>query len=217
MCHRESWIQALQARQSSDQTRDGASKTVAERTVGVLQNLLNQHRNKILQRWLDLIFASFPAKGHEFLRLEANQFHNPIGHTLRTETAVLLQGVIHGAPPEDLAQSLERIVKIRAVQDCLPSEATAFVFHLKTAIRETVQEHLNQGGIAAELTALESAIDRLARDAFDHYMLCKQKIFEIGARAEKMQVAKLLERLSKSHNDTGGIETGRPEGDGFTA
>jgi hypothetical protein len=29
-------------------------------------------------------------------------------------------------------------------------------------------------------------------------MMCKQKIFEIGARAEKMKVAKLLERLSKS-------------------
>lgn len=183
----------------------------------MLQELLEHHRNRIQQRWLGLIFESFPAKGQEFFRLEANQFHNPIGHTLRAETAALLQGVINGTPPEDLAHSLERIVKIRAVQDCLPSEATAFVFHLKEAIRDSVSEHLDQGEFSKELSALELTIDRLARDAFDHYMLCKQRIFEIGARAEKMRVAKLLERLSKPHDGFGGIETGHPGGDGFTA
>ena len=176
----------------------------------MLQELLQHHRDNIQQRWLDLIFASFPAEGHKFLRLETNQFNNPVGHTLREETVILLQGLIDGVEIKDLAQPLSRIVKIRAVQDCLPSEATAFVFYLKRAIRDTLAEHLSPGKISEELAALELTIDRLAREAFDHYMFCKQKIFEIGARAEKMRVAKLLERLSKSHEDS-------DEGNKFTA
>ncbi len=175
--------------------------TTAEQAVGVLQDLLQQHRDIIRERWLDLIFSDFPAKGHEFLRQETNQFHNPIGHTLRAETVTLLQGLIGGVATEDLAPSLNRIVKIRAVQDCLPSEATVFVFHLKTAIRDTLSAQIVNDEISEELAALELTIDRLARDAFDHYMMCKQKIFEIGARAEKMRVAKLLERLSKSQEE----------------
>jgi hypothetical protein len=175
------------------------AKAAAEQAVGVLHTFLQDHRDSIQERWLDLIFSDFPAKGHEFLRSETNQFHNPIGHTLREDTAIILQGMIDGTAVEDLAPSLERIVKIRAVQDCLPSEATAFVFHLKTAIRETLE---TQAASYPELPELENTIDRLACDAFDHYMMCKQRIFEIGARAEKMKVAKLLERLNKSRDNT---------------
>lgn len=163
----------------------------------MLQNFLQDHRDSIQERWLDLIFSGFPARGHEFLRSEANQFHNPIGHTLREDTAIILQGLIDGVGVEELAPSLDRIVKIRAVQDCLPSEATMFVFHLKTAVREALA---TEGATYPELVEFEATIDRLACDAFDHYMTCKQKIFEIGARAEKMKVAKLLERLSKSRD-----------------
>jgi len=164
----------------------------------VLHRFLQEHRDNIQERWLDLVFSGFPAKGHEFLRSEANQFHNPIGHTLRAETAVILQGLIDGIAPETLAPSLERVVKIRAVQDCLPSEATAFVFQLKAAIRSAISD---TGQSFDDLPSLEQTIDRLACDAFDHYMMCKQKIFEIGARAEKMKVAKLLERLSRSQEN----------------
>ena len=175
------------------------AKAAAEQAVGVLHTFLQDHRDSIQERWLDLIFSDFPANGHEFLRSETNQFDNPIGYTLRADTTIILQGMIDGTALADLAPSLERIVKIRAVQDCLPSEATAFAFHLKTAIRETLE---TQGKSFLELQDLERTIDRLACDAFDHYMKCKQKIFEIGARAEKMRVAKLLERLNKQRDTT---------------
>jgi hypothetical protein len=173
----------------------------------VLRDSLNQHQSIVLKRWRELILSSFPEKGQEFLRQQANQFHNPVGHTLRTETETILQSLIDNVPLGEFHQSIDRIVRIRAVQDCLPSEAVAFVFHLKTAIRETLDAAGTSAELAAEVTELERAIDRLAGYAFDHYMSCKQKIFEIGARAEKMRVAKLLERLSRtqSANENGGF------------
>jgi hypothetical protein len=171
-----------------------------EQASGVLQELLHRQKDSILERWLDLILESFPSDSHQFFKLENNQFRNPVGYTFRQETKPLLQALIDRAPLADVQEPLHRIVRIRAVQDCPPSDATVFVFLLKRAIRDTLRvaavEH-DEG----ELNQLEQRIDRLAMAAFDEYMKCRERIYEIRMRADKMRTAKLLERLTVSHEN----------------
>jgi len=102
----------------------------------MLEDFLRKRKDRILRRWFDLILEGFPQDSHKFLKLEKDRFNNPVGHTLRQETANLLEALIGEVKPEDLAKSLDNIIRIRAVQDCTPSEAIGFVFLLKDSIRE---------------------------------------------------------------------------------
>jgi hypothetical protein len=166
-----------------------------EQASGVLQELLHRQKDGILERWLDLILESFPSDSHQFFKLESNQFSNPVGHTFREETKPLLQALIDRSPIEDLQEPLHRIVRIRAVQDCPPSDGIVFVFLLKRAIRETLSAAAAEYD-ERDLGWLDQEIDRLAMAAFDEYMKCRERIYEIRMRADKMRTAKLVERLT---------------------
>ena len=88
-----------------------------------------------------------------------------------------------------IESSLERINKIRAVQDFKPSQAVAFVFLLKTALREELGAELYQGGMTQQLLSLESQIDGLVLIAFDNYMRCREKLFEVRCNDIKRQAS----------------------------
>jgi len=70
-------------------------------------------------------------------------------------------------------------VRIRAVQEFSPSAAVGFVYALRGILRE---ELASAGLDAAGHAAVESGVDRLALAAFDAYMKCREKIFEIRVR-----------------------------------
>jgi hypothetical protein len=174
----------------------------------MLREILTSRKEEILRTWLDLIFESYPPNGRAFLKSERNEFHNPVGHCFREGTSQLLEGLIKGVPLEEMEPALDRIVRIRAVQDCTASEATVFVFSLKEAIRRELVAELGGESIRGEMTVLESTIDKLAQAAFDTYAGCKQRIFDIQVRAERAKWAMLLERTSRQ--DAGGAPAALP-------
>ncbi|MEW5701776.1 MAG: RsbRD N-terminal domain-containing protein [Candidatus Zixiibacteriota bacterium] len=167
----------------------------------MLRDILDSRRERIHQRWLDLILAEFPPDSQAFLRSERDQFRNPIGHTFRQETAVILSELIGRAPSDATGESLDHIIKIRAVQDCPPSEAAGLFILLKQAIRAELVSEPESGWSRDELSALESEIDRLTLRAFDCYTDCRERIHKAVARAAQMRVAKLLERMSRPHEN----------------
>jgi hypothetical protein len=88
------------------------------------------------------------------------------------------------------------MIRIRAVQDFLPSKAIGFVFLLKRVIQEELGREVRERGLGEELLDFERQIDDLALLAFDVYMQCREKIFEVRIRevkAEKEAAFKLLE------------------------
>ena len=100
----------------------------------------------------------------------------------RTNRHVALDGDVAQA-----ASALERINKIRAVQDFSASEAVAFVFFLKSAVRNVLSRELAEGHLTGELLALESKIDDMALLAFDGYMQCREKLFQIRCDSIRRQ------------------------------
>jgi hypothetical protein len=177
----------------------------------MLAALLEQKRDTILEKWLDLIIGTYSEDSSNFLKKEKDRFHNPVGHTLRQETEVLYNALINGVDTDTLAVSLDNIIKIRSVQDFLPAQAVVFVFLLKNVVREELHDELEQNHLYEQLLDFESKIDGLALAAFDNYMRCKEKIYRIGARESKMRTTKLLERVNRI---CGGPEqtTENPEG-----
>lgn len=155
--------------------------------------LLAASRSAVLQRWFQLIVDSYPAGVARFLATEPDRFANPVGQTIRGRCADLLDGLLAGKADQELVPALDDIVRIRAVQDFSPSQAVGFVFLLKRALREEAGQGSPELG--GEMAALESRIDMLACLAFDIYMSCREKAYEIQAKELRRRTFKLLERL----------------------
>lgn len=163
----------------------------------MLESLLLKNRAAILKRWFDLIIETYPADTAEFLKREKDRFLNPVGCSIAQEIGTIYEELIRATDSEKLAQSLDNIVKIRAVQDFSPSQAIAFVFLLKRAIREELE--MQENGAVRQLLDFESRIDELALLAFDTYTRRRERIYEIRANEIRGRTAILLERMNLMH------------------
>lgn len=163
----------------------------------MLSDLLAARRESILKRWHQSILEGYPADTAGFMHREKDRFLNPVGHAISGEIGPIFDETVKGASSEKLSSSLNNLLKIRAVQDFTPSQAAAFVFLLKKAIREELEPELRQQGLAAELLEFESRIDGVALLAFDLYVACHEKIYEIRIKEISNRSARVLERLNR--------------------
>jgi len=133
------------------------------------------------------------------LKKEKDRFVNPVGYTISQEIGALYDELLQGINSDKLAACLDNIIRIRAVQDFSPSQTVAFIFLLKKAIREELTSEIKENRVFEELLEFEARIDKLVLLAFDIYMKCREKVFEIRvneAKAERERVLKLLERTN---------------------
>ncbi len=155
--------------------------------------LLGKKQPAILRRWLDLIVQGYPDSTAKFLKAEPDRFRNPVGATLARELELLYAALLAGSDREVIAEHLDPIVRVRAVQDFSAAQAVGFVFQLKQAIRE----ELGEEGVGEELLAFESAIDGLALQAFDVFMGCREQIYQLRTDEIKRQTYVQLERANR--------------------
>src|SRR5512139_3411501 len=156
-----------------------------------LEEALKEKRAAVLGRWLQAVLDTYPPDTARFLSGMADQFGNPVGHTLRTGLPRLYDALAAGLSAAELAAAVDGIVRIRAVQEFTPSAAVGFVHELRGILRE----ELAGAGLAdAERAALDAGVDRMALAAFDVYMQCREKLFEIRVR-ELREARALAERI----------------------
>jgi len=159
-----------------------------------LNDRLSEKRSSILEKWFDTLLRAYPADSSGFLRQQKKRFANPVGYTLSQGLEKILGGLLGGAALGEITPSLEDIIRIRALQGSNPSQDLAFLFHLK----EVIREELKGDGtvVSAELQALDDRIDALALIAFDLYMKCREKIYELKANEVKNRTYRLLQRAN---------------------
>ncbi len=160
-----------------------------------LKQHLTEHKSAIQKKWFEAVAATYPSETSSFLKKQKAQFTNPVGYTLAEGLEHLFDALLKGMLPEDVKFFLDSIVRIRAIQEFSASEAVSFIFSLKTVIRQELgAEILKQEGIAGELSTFESAIDDLALFAFDLYMKCREKIYELKANEARSMTFRLLQQ-----------------------
>jgi hypothetical protein len=159
-----------------------------------LEKLLSEKGPAILDRWLKLILESYPADTQRFLKKQKDPFANPVRHTISKELENIYRELLKGVDRERVSPFLDRIIRIRAVQDFSPSQAIAFVFLLKQVIRGLLDKEIREHSLSDDLLALESQIDDLALVAFDVYMGCREKIYALSANEARNQVYRLLQK-----------------------
>ena len=153
----------------------------------------------VLDAWFDLILGTYSENTAVLWKKRDDPFANPVRHRFEAGMRGIVVGLAGcGDCPqaEVFAPMLDEIVRVRAVQDFTPSQATAFIYLLKKAVRETLWEKVVEHDLFVELLALESAIDVLALLAFDIYCQCRAKIVELRITQIKKQYDRLLKRAN---------------------
>jgi len=150
-----------------------------------LEDILSQKRSAILKRWFDVILETYPADTQGFLKKQKDRFANPVGYTISQEIEALFGELLQGMDSDKISPFLDRIIRIRAVQDFSPPEAMAFIFLLKKVIREELKNEIRENQIFEELLKFESKIDELALLSFDIYAKCREKVYELKVSETK--------------------------------
>ena len=159
-----------------------------------LDNLLGQRKTVIIKKWFDLVVKTYPADTAEFLKKQKDPFANPVGNTTFRGLEILFDELLKEMDREVITSFLDPIIRIRAVQDFSPSQATSFILALKKIVRQKLSKELIENQIANELLRFESKIDELCLIAFNIFMECKEKIYDIKANEEKNKVYKAFAR-----------------------
>ena len=159
-----------------------------------LEKQLSKKKDAIIKDWFERVSRTYAPDTAQFLKNVHNPISNPIGHSLSVGLAGIFEQLLVGPDKETVKTYLDPIIRIRAVQDFTPSQATAFIFILKTVIRDHLKKELSDSRTVQSLFAFESKIDSLSLYAFDIYMECREKIYDLKSNVERSKVYEAFKR-----------------------
>jgi hypothetical protein len=160
-----------------------------------LKDSLSERKENILEKWFELIIDAYPPDTSRFLRDQKDRFANPVGATISRGLEGIFEEILKDKQDQaKVSVFIDNIIRIKAVQNFNPSQAISFIFLLKNIIRDELAGDALQNLDADELLALESQIDGLALMAFDIFMSCREKIYEIKSNEARDMTFRLLQR-----------------------
>jgi protoporphyrinogen oxidase len=159
-----------------------------------LAKIIVRKKATVVKKWFDLTAQTYAPDTAEFLKSKTDPFANPVGVSMLSSLDGLLDQLIHDMDPQRINSYLDPIIRIRAVQNFTPSQAVAFILYLKEALRMSLTKELRDIRNVTEFSELESKIDRLSLMAFDIYMQCREKIYQLSANEMKNRTFRAFER-----------------------
>ncbi len=168
-----------------------------EKDMSSIAELLSQNKEEILKSWFQLVLESYPDETARFLRREKNPFANPVGQAIYEGIDGVFEHGLIKMDHEKVTPFLDRIIRIRAIQDFTPARALAFVFSLKEIIREQLKDRIRGNAVSQEdLRAIDTKVDELVLLSFNVYSACREKLFEIRVEEVKNRTFRLLQRAN---------------------
>jgi len=159
-----------------------------------IATLLKKKKRAIVKDWLDMVVNTYAPDTAKFMKSNLDPFSNPVGGTLHSGLNGLFDQLVEGADREGVRAHLDPIVRIRAVQKFTPSQATAFVLALKPLVRSHLSRDLGDAQTAKELRQFEDRIDSVSLFAFDIYMECREKLFDLKTNFERKGIQRAFKR-----------------------
>lgn len=159
-----------------------------------LEKALTKRRNAIVGEWFDVVAKTYAPDTAQFLKRDKDPFTNPVGGYLTRGLSGLFDHLLTGLDRNTAREFLDPIVRVRAVQNFTPSQATAFVLILKKIVRTHLKKEIQDGRLWDDLVDFEARVDALNLFAFDIYMECREKLYELKANEEKSKIYKAFKR-----------------------
>ena len=167
----------------------------------LLINMLLTRKKEIHEKWVNLIFDDYQSEGAKFFREHKDPFINPVGGIISKDTMVLYDQLLGTMDTAAINQSLDNIIKIRAIQELSPVEAVAFLYQLKEVIIGELDDGDFVKATTADLIEIFDRIDRLTKIAFEIYMNNREKINQIRIHEMKKRFALIdINKVPKAKN-----------------
>lgn len=163
--------------------------------------ILREHKEEVVNSWVEAVFATYPLETTGFLRTRRDPFTNPVAHMTREAANVLFDAVAgEDVQAAAVRASLDRFVKLRAVQKFAPSQSLAVFYLMKPILREKVMPEMRLKGRLEDYLEAESRLDTLALLAFDIYADARETVAESRIREIKNQHAQLARWAQRLEN-----------------
>jgi hypothetical protein len=159
-----------------------------------LEKLLSQQKTSLVKRWFDEVVRTYPVDTAKFLKQQKDPLANPVGRTTLKGLEALFDVLLTGMDREAINSFLDPIIRIRAIQDFTPSQATSFILFLKQIIREILVKEFQDPQVMTAFMDFESRIDDLCLMAFDIYMKCRETLYQIQANEMRNTTFRAFQR-----------------------
>jgi len=155
---------------------------------------LAERKNELSEKWAELILRTYPKETQKIWTRQKDRFQNPVGAAIFEATQELMVLIIDWTDAERIAEELDRLIRIRSVQDFTPSQATSFVFLLKKLLRDEFFKKMEAEGRLPELLRFEAKVDNLAMMSFDIYSKGRELVYRMRVDEVKRAQSNLLRR-----------------------
>lgn len=155
---------------------------------------LAERKAELSEKWADLILQTYPKETQKVWGRQKDRFQNPVGASIEEATRALFDLIIDWEDADRIAEELDRLIRIRSVQDFTPSQAVSFVFLLKKLLRDEFFKPMKAAGSLEDLLRFEARIDNLAMMSFDIYTKGREHIFRMRVDEVKRAQTNLLRR-----------------------
>ncbi len=144
-----------------------------------LAQLIRDEKKAVVERWYDMVLATYPAQTAKMWKANKDPFGNPVGQTTLRSLEELTDHLLVWEDAKAICSSLDPLVRIRAVQDFSPSKALSFIFFFKKVVRTRFAKAIAKQGLDAELAELDSRVDNLALLAMDIYVKAREELYRM--------------------------------------
>jgi len=173
--------------------------------------LFASKREEVVHAWRRRILDSYPSAAKGAFCKKKDDSRNPIGSAIEEGTDAIVGLLLKGGDKAEMTAAVDGIVRMRAVQEFTPSEAVAFVFELKPVLDDVLAPAARAGGHDREIRDLGGRVDEVALAAFDVYLACREKIWELKAAMMRDRSYKLMERAGLLWEEEGAKDTSDAE------
>jgi len=160
-----------------------------------LHGYLTENKSTILTKWFHLLLDIYPQETSRHLKKVNNQFSNPMGHNIMQGLDEIYDELLQQMDRDKLYKAIDRIIRIKAIQDVDAADACSFIYTLKGIIRDAVNGELGSDpAVLTELLNLERKMDEVALLTFNIYVDCRETVYKLRVHQIKAK-CDFLERM----------------------
>lgn len=166
--------------------------------------ILREKKKETVGKWVEAVFATYPLETSGFLRTKNDPFTNPVAHMTR-QAANAIYDAIAGeeVDPDVTKASIERFIRLRAVQKAGPGPNMAVFYLMKPVLREILLPDMLANEQLDAYLEMESRLDTIALLAFEMYVSARETVAEARIREIKTQHSQLARWARKLEGGAG--------------
>lgn len=162
-----------------------------------MQDFFQEHKAALMETWFDALLKNYSPEAARIFKREKDPFANPVGYNIHLGMEEVLDWFSQKEKETDIKVSLDKVVRILAIQDFTPAQAVSFLFILKEITKKRINNYFKSGDLMwKNWLDFDADVDNLMLMAMDIYTECREKLYQIKVDEANKRVYSLLRRAN---------------------